>query len=528
MKLSLFLGIFLICGIAGYLFTGPILRRLLQKVSKQERVDEVTDSILTTAQERRDFILDQTRTISQEQHSILEIHSEEQRQIKVRIQESYMKELDFKEADLLEKEEKINGLEFASEEKKKSISSLSHGLSSLKQDIENKRILLKTKLEEDTHTNTAKLEEEFKESLLAAERLDATKWLLENQEQLKKQSEKFAKQTLEAVYTRYQPRFIWPKIPFTVIMPRNILLEHFSAENSSLIPLLTEGLDTKLEPFLSPDETHSSLLKIAGGLGTDKEVLRLTLEEMIHKGIYNKDKILKILQKNKHTVEQVIIKLGHEAIKILDLKPMHSELLRLVGSLNYRTSHRQNQYYHTLEVARLAGMLAKEIGVDDNIAKRSGLLHDIGKVLDYKIEGSHAVISGDYATRYGESECVVDTVLAHHDDKIVETPHAYILKAADAMSGARPGARVDMEEGYNKRIDGISMIIQGFQEQGVVHYSIMHAGREIYIYVDNHRTKENELATLASSIARKLESEIEFPGQIKVTAIRRLEISEVA
>ena len=220
--------------------------------------------------------------------------------------------------------------------------------------------------------------------------------------------------------------------------------------------------------------------------------------------------------------------MGQEASHILHLKSIHPEILKLIGSLNYRTSHRQNQYYHSLEVACLAGMLADEIGVDSTLAKRSGILHDIGKVLDYKIEGSHAVISGDYAQKYGENTDVVDTVLSHHDDKVVETPFAYILKAADAMSGARPGARVDMEEGYNRRIDGISGVINSFQENGVTGSAIMHAGREVHIYVDNHKVKQSELDGLAKNIAEKLENEVEYPGQIRVTVIRRTEITEVA
>jgi ribonuclease Y len=221
--------------------------------------------------------------------------------------------------------------------------------------------------------------------------------------------------------------------------------------------------------------------------------------------------------------------MGEDAIKILGLKKsMHPEILKLIGSLNYRTSHRQNQYYHSLEVARLAGMIADEVGVDCELAKRSGILHDIGKVLDYKIEGSHAVISGDYAMRFGEDENVVDTVLAHHDDKAVETPFAYILKAADAMSGARPGARVDMEEGYNRRIDGISGVVNSFADMGVVGSGIMYAGREVHIYVDNARVKQGDISDLANNIAKKLEAEVEYPGQIRVTVIRRTEVTEVA
>jgi ribonuclease Y len=173
-------------------------------------------------------------------------------------------------------------------------------------------------------------------------------------------------------------------------------------------------------------------------------------------------------------------------------------------------------------------MLADEVGVDSMLAKRSGLLHDIGKVLDWKIEGSHAVISGDYATRFGEAENVVDTVLAHHDDKVVETPHAFILKAADAMSGARPGARVDMEEGYQMRLANINEVVTSFSGRGVMGNVIMHAGREIHVFVDNRRVRQDNMEVLAQDICKKLVSDVQFPGQIRVTIVRRVEVSEVA
>ena len=208
---------------------------------------------------------------------------------------------------------------------------------------------------------------------------------------------------------------------------------------------------------------------------------------------------------------------------------MHPEILKLIGSLNYRTSHRQNQYYHSIEVARLAGMIADEIGVNNIHAKRAGIfLHDIGKALDYKIEGSHAVISGDYAIRYGEKEDVVDTVLAHHDDKIVETHLLYILKAADALSGSTSWSKRDMEEGYHRRIDGISGVVNSFQEQGVTGSAIMHAGREVHVFVDNNKVKQTDINGLAEGIAKNLKKKLNFPGQIRVTVIRRTEITEVA
>jgi ribonuclease Y len=275
-------------------------------------------------------------------------------------------------------------------------------------------------------------------------------------------------------------------------------------------------------------QPHSFYVKVSGGLGVDKEVIRLTLEEVFSKKLQDEGSIHRAIEKNRKRVNQLIVRLGNEAAKKLDLKGIHPEIIKLIGSLNYRTSHRQNQYFHSLEVATLAGLIAMELGVDPQLARRAGILHDIGKVLDYRIEGSHAVISGDYAANFGENTDVVDTVLSHHDDKVVETPHAYILKTADALSGARPGARVDMEEGYSRRMDGISGVVNSFQDAGVLSSVIMHAGREVHVFVDSHKVQQSNMNDLATNIARKLEDEVEYPGQIRVTIIRRTEVAEVA
>jgi ribonuclease Y len=372
-----------------------------------------------------------------------------------------------------------------------------------------------------------------REQVLSAEKLGISRWLMDQQETLKAEARRYAKDALANVYVRYNPTFVWPKVPFSVEVPSKALAEKMLAEGAPLLALVTEGTETAVEAMSSShaaaDDKTGPTLKISGGAGVDKEVIRLSLEEIFTRNVQNPDKIRAVVAKHRKNTDKFILKLGEEALRILGLpNDMNPEILKLIGSLNYRTSHRQNQYFHSLEVARLAGMLADEVGVDSALAKRSGLLHDIGKVLDWKIEGSHAVISGDYATRYGEREDVVDTVLAHHDDKLVETPHAFILKAADAMSGARPGARVDMEEGYQNRLASINDVVTSFSGRGVLGNVIMHAGREIHVFVDNRRVKQDGMEKLAQEICHKLQSDVQFPGQIRVTVVRRLEVSEVA
>jgi ribonuclease Y len=225
-------------------------------------------------------------------------------------------------------------------------------------------------------------------------------------------------------------------------------------------------------------------------------------------------------------LEKMALRLGRQAVSKLHINGLNEEIIKMVGALNWRTSYRQNQYYHSLEVAELAGILATELHEDVDTAKRCGLLHDIGKGLDYKIEGSHAIISGDYADRYGESKLICDTIMSHHNDIVLETPLSYLLKTADTLSGARPGARVHLEEGYQIRLAAIDQSIRSFS--GILKVAIMSGGREVHVEVNHKKVKENELEKLTKEIVHKIETDVAFPGQIKVVVTRRFEAIAVA
>lgn len=496
--------------------------------ASQVPIDENINALLSSAQSQREIILNEAMRAAKDQYAEEAERLEQDRNSILKLNENFDMELNQKQSEIDKFENIIIEKENNLIEKKEHLEKLNSTFDNLN---ESKELLLKdleSQLEAKGGIPKEHLMHQMQDDLVNTEKLGVTKWLMDNFETLKSDAQKMARESLSSVYLRYQPKFIWPKSSFVVNVGSKGILQKYFQEESPFIGLLTENTDTTLSVLTINDEMPS-MIKIAGGAGVDKEIIRLTLEEMVAKEIFHPDKIKNIIEKNRRNIDKYVLSLGEEALKNLGLKnDMSPEILKLIGSLNYRTSHRQNQYYHSIEVARLAGMIADEIGVDSTITKRAGILHDIGKVLDYKIEGSHAVISADYATRFGENEVVVDTVLAHHDDKIVETPFAYILKAADALSGARPGARVDMEEGYNRRIDGISGVVNSFQDCGVTGSAIMHAGREVHVYVDNVKVKNSDINDLAKNIAEKLQENVEYPGQIRVTVIRRTEISEVA
>jgi ribonuclease Y len=204
---------------------------------------------------------------------------------------------------------------------------------------------------------------------------------------------------------------------------------------------------------------------------------------------------------------------------------VHQELIKLIGRLKYRTSYAQNQYQHSLEVGFLTGVMASELGLNIKEAKRAGLLHDIGKAVDHEVEGSHAQIGADLARKYGESPAIVQAVAGHHDTD-PQSIYAVLVQAADALSGARPGARREMLETYVKRIEELEKIANSFQ--GIGKSFAIQAGREIRIIVECDKVSDEDAVVLSKDIARKIEKELTYPGQIKVTVIRETRAVEYA
>jgi ribonucrease Y len=218
--------------------------------------------------------------------------------------------------------------------------------------------------------------------------------------------------------------------------------------------------------------------------------------------------------------------LGRRAFRALEIPPAHAEIVRLVGRLNYRTSYTQNQWKHAIEAGFLCGMMAEELDLDLKLARRAALMHDIGKALTHELDGSHAVIGADYARRLGESEVVANAIGAHHTDEPFNSPYAYLVAAADAMSGARPGARRQMDESYASRLDDLERITRGFK--GITEAFAVQGGREVRIYVQEDRVDDLGAVDLSNAVAKKISQEMRFPGQIRVTVIREFKATEVA
>ena len=257
-----------------------------------------------------------------------------------------------------------------------------------------------------------------------------------------------------------------------------------------------------------------------------REIARLTLERLITDGRIQPARIEEMFDKAKAEVEAEIKEVGEQAVFEVGLHGVNHELMRVLGRLKYRTSYGQNVLKHSLEVAHLAGLMAAELGTDIKLAKRAGLLHDIGKAIDHEVEGSHAIIGAELAKRLKENEAVIHAIEAHHEEVEARSIEAVLVQAADAISAARPGARRETLESYIKRLERLETIADSFE--GVESSYALQAGREIRIMVKSDVIDDLGCITLSREIARQIEDELEYPGQIKITVVREKRVVEYA
>jgi ribonucrease Y len=260
--------------------------------------------------------------------------------------------------------------------------------------------------------------------------------------------------------------------------------------------------------------------------GIRREIARLTLGKLIEDGRIQPARIEEMYYQSKAEIEDHIRQAGERAVFEANAGEFHPELVKILGRLHYRTSYGQNVLKHTLEVVHLAGIMAMELDAGVRTTKRAAVLHDLGKALTHEIEGSHAQISADYARRYGESEAVVHAIAAHHYETQPQTVEAVLVVAADAISGSRPGARGDTLENYIKRLEALEEIAA--RKEGVEKVYALQAGREIRVIVKPGEIDDDGAILLSHEIARDIEQELEYPGQIKVTVIRESRATELA
>ena len=267
------------------------------------------------------------------------------------------------------------------------------------------------------------------------------------------------------------------------------------------------------------DDTPETVI-ISGHNPIRREVARLSLEKLVADGRIHPGRIEEVVRKSEQELDEAIREAGQKAIFDVGIHGVHPEIVKLLGRLKYRYSYAQNVLLHSIEAAFICGHMAVELGLNEKQARRAALLHDIGKAVDHEVEGSHAIIGAELARKYGESPKIVNAIAAHHEDVKAETILAPLVDAADALSGARPGARREMMESYVRRLEDLERITNSFK--GVEKSYAVQAGREIRVMVQHDIVSDDEAARMAREMARKIESEMTYPGQIKVTVIREM------
>lgn len=344
-------------------------------------------------------------------------------------------------------------------------------------------------------------------------RHEAAKTLKRVEQETKEQSSKKCQEILALACKRYAGDYAVEKTVSVVSLPSDEMKGRIIGREGRNIRAIeaATGVD------LIIDDTPEAVI-LSGFNPMRREIARLSLERLISDGRIHPARIEEVVKKVATEVEASVKEAGEQATFDVGVHGMHPELIRLLGRLRYRSSYAQNVLQHSLEVAFLCGIMASELGINPKHAKRAGLLHDIGKAVDHEVEGPHALLGADLAKRYGEKPHIVHAIQAHHEDITPEGVLAVLVQAADALSGARPGARREMLESYVKRLEDLERIANSFQ--GVSQSYAIQAGREVRIVLEAEKTSDEQALLLSHDVARKIEAEMMYPGQIKVTVIR--------
>jgi len=359
------------------------------------------------------------------------------------------------------------------------------------------------------------------ESIESEARLEAGKKLVLIENEMKMQADRKAKNILALAISRYAGDYVAERTVSVVPLPSEEMKGRIIGREGRNIRALeaATGIDIII------DDTPEAVI-LSGFNPVRREVARLSLEQLIADGRIHPARIEEIVEKIGKELEVTMREAGEQVTFDVGVHGLHVELIKLLGRLKYRTSYGQNMLQHSVEVAFLCGIMADELGIDAKQARRAGMLHDIGKAVDHEVEGSHAIIGSDLAKKYGESQEVIHAIAAHHEDVAPESVLDVLVQSSDALSGARPGARKEMLETYVKRLEDLEKIANSFE--GVEKSYAIQAGRDQRIIVDSGDVSDSDATLMSRDIAKTIEKELTYPGQIRVTVIRETRAVEYA
>ncbi len=509
----------LVCGVA-CLFLGMFLKNK-SFVKKQGDIQKVTDKMLEDARE-------ESKALKKE--AILEAKEQE-----LKLRNDLERESREKRAEFQRTENRLNQREETLDKKEEALLKRNEETTRQQNNLKQKESELDKKLADvaNQHDQMVKeferiaqmSKEEAKQNLIDSieeeAKRDAAGMVKNIEAEAKEQGERKAKEIVSLAIQKCSTEQATEITVSVVPLPSDDMKARIIGREGRNIRTLENA--TGIELII--DDTPEVVI-VSGFDPVRREVARIALEKLIQDGRIHPARIEETVEKVKKELDQQIKEAGEAAMFDCGIFGLHPELVKTLGRLKFRTSYGQNVLKHSIEVSHLAGVMATELGVDVQLAKRAGLLHDIGKAVDFEIEGTHMQIGGDLAKKFRENHNVVNAILAHHGDVEPKTIEAVLVQAADAISGARPGARRETTTNYIKRLQKLEEVSSGFK--GVEKCYAIQAGREVRVMVKPEVVDDNQTLFLAKEIAKKIEQEMEYPGQIKVNVIREWRATEYA
>lgn len=478
-----------------------------------ERIRTQADAVLEAARENAQELKKEAQREAREEAQRIKAENERtyrERNAELQRQENriHQKEeaLDKKESILLEKLDRIDT-------QQKQLISQQNALNAREADLKTAEERIQQELERVAGMTREEAKQTIVDSMVADARKDAASIIRKIESDAKEDGERRAREIVAMAIQRCASDAVSEATVTTVALPNDEMKGRLIGREGRNIRAIENA--TGVELII--DDTPEVVI-LSGFDPVRRQIARITIEKLITDGRIHPARIEEMVEKVKRDMDVTIKDAGEQASFDTGVFGLHPELIKLLGRLKYRTSYGQNVLAHSIEVSYIAGIMASELGLDVALAKRGALLHDIGKAVDQEVEGTHMQIGADLAKKYKESKEVINCIASHHGDVEPMTVEAVLVAAADAVSGARPGARRESVENYVKRLEKLESIANEFP--GVQKSYAVQAGREIRIIVKPEQVNDETLVLLANDIARKIESELEYPGQIKVNVIR--------
>jgi len=513
----------LIIGLAG-LGAGFIIAFFIKrKVSHQQNLEAEKEAlrIMDEAKQKADTLLKKSELAAKDE--LFKMKSEFEAEAR-----DTRSELKKQEGRLIQKEENLERKNEQTERKERDLLRKEKKVQKREADVELEELKY-NELVEEQKKQLEKISgltaDQAKELLLRAmeneARYEGAKLIKRIETEAKEEADKKSKKIIATAIQRYSGDFVAERTVSVVPLPNDEMKGRIIGREGRNIRALeaSTGID------LIIDDTPEAVI-LSGFNPVRREVARLSLIRLISDGRIHPGRIEDIVKKVGQEVDTVIKEAGEQAAFDLGLNGIHTDLIKYIGQLKFRTSYAQNVLQHSIEVGFLTGIMAAELGLNQKMARRMGLLHDIGKAIDHEVEGPHALIGSKLAKKFGESPKVIHAIAAHHEDVPPASVYAYLVQAADGLSGARPGARKELLENYIRRLDELEKIANSYK--GVTNSYAIQAGREMRVIVDSENVSDEDVILLSKDIAKKIEETITFPGQIKVMVIRETRAIEFA